>query len=639
MESLPKKPTLHVLNQSAEEQHAASQNLPEDQSRQCPYCNETISLHARKCWRCHEYFSPPREDLDDRVFQFARREVLQDVVFDIKKWIARIGFGSVAGIMLVTLLGTLRFQDVLEDMVSNHVQLATAPVLESTEEKLKQSETVLDEVQDNIRLAQHRIAQFDRLDEKLVNTEDAVRHVEDARQSLETKAGKLAEQFEQLESRFINAKRELRVDREKRLEEMLSNYANQVVTFEKLYNLFATVDTPQSRQMLTKLQPIRLRRISLTSPFSLSGEQPTVVFSPSVQLEWRFEGYDLGEVTYRVHYDRQRDFSSERAMRGTTRLAKMELPPDFQHGPVYWRVEAVDGNDNVLATSDVGYFELYENSIDRIRSTGSIRVGVACSVEGEFAYFDKEHGHLTGYDIELTRWLAPLLFPENPNVRPVFIAYNWNRLLDSVRRNEVDFIISTITITPDREEEYGLKFTHPYYKTSQACVVFRDSGVRSPLQLRGRRIAVQAGTSSETVGVAFTEPANLHRVETPEVAFEELIRRQVDAVITDFDFAQSQVRRLQIPAAVIALKENDFPSTYSGVRQEAYGIAVAKNEADLVARLNSAIDQAASKGVLETFRQQFITGTNAPLARRGFPIPQTRAAVPQAAQAQQPLLR
>lgn len=639
MESLPKNTKLHVLKQSPEEQHAASQDLPEDQSRQCPYCNETISLHARKCWRCHEYFAPPREDLDDRVFQFARREVLQDVVFDIKKWIARIGIGSFAGIMLVTFLGTMRFQDVLEGMVSNHVQLATAPVLESTEEKLKQSESVLDEVQDNIRLAQHRIAQFDRLDEKLANTEGAVLKVENARQSLEDRAGKLGEQFEQLESRFINAKRELRVDREKRLEEMLSNYANRVVTFEKLYNLYSDVDSPDKQQLLAKLQPLRHRRISLTSPFSLSGEQPTVVFSPSVQLEWRFEGYDLGEVTYRVYYDRQGDFSSDRAERGTTRLAKMELPPHFLHGPVYWRVEAIDGNDEILATSDVGYFEFFENSIDRIRSTGVIRVGVACSSEGEFAYFDKEHGHLTGYDIELTRWLSPLLFPENPEVRPVFIAYNWNRLLDSVRRNEVDFIISTITITQDREEEYGLKFTRPYYKTTQACVVFQDSGVRSPMHLRGRRVAVQGGTSSETVAVAFTDPANLHRVDTPDIAFEELIRRHVDAVITDFDFAQSQVRRLQIPASVIPLREADFPRSYQGVRHEAYGIAVAKTENDLVTRLNGAIDQAASQGVLEAFRRQFITGNQAPVVRRLPPNPPLQTALPRASQAVHTQLR
>jgi len=104
METNPKQTTLHVLNQATEEEHAAHQEFSEDQSRQCPYCCEKISVQARKCWRCHEYFSQPREDLDDRVFQLARREVLQDVVFDIKKWIARIGFGSAAGILLVALL-------------------------------------------------------------------------------------------------------------------------------------------------------------------------------------------------------------------------------------------------------------------------------------------------------------------------------------------------------------------------------------------------------------------------------------------------------------------------------------------------------------------------------------------------------
>jgi len=228
-----------------------------------------------------------------------------------------------------------------------------------------------------------------------------VLEVETARQSLESRAGELADHFEQLENRFINAKRELRNDRERRLEEMIGNFANQVVTFDKLYGMLSDCGTPESRQLLAKLEPMRLRKISLVNPFTLSSDYLTVVFSPSVRFEWRFDGYDLGEVTYRVHFDTQRDFAS--AGQGTTRLAKLDLPPDFPHGPVYWRVEAIGRNGQVIATSDVGYFEFYENSIDRIRRTGVIRVGVACSVEGEFAYFDNTQGRLTGFDIELSR--------------------------------------------------------------------------------------------------------------------------------------------------------------------------------------------------------------------------------------------
>ena len=150
---------------------------------------------------------------------------------------------------------------------------------------------------------------------------------------------------------------------------------------------------------LAKLEPMPLRQISVVNPFTLSSDYPTFVFSSSARFEWCFDGYDLGEITYRVHFDTQRDFA--RAGQGTTRLAKLDLPPDFPHGPVYWNVEAIDRNGQLMATSDDGYFEFYENSNDRIRRTGGIRIGVACSVEEEFSYFDNAQRRLTGFDIEL----------------------------------------------------------------------------------------------------------------------------------------------------------------------------------------------------------------------------------------------
>jgi len=156
----------------------------------------------------------PREELDDQVLQLAWREVLQDVVFDIRKWIARIGFGPVFGILQVAMLGALRLADVLEDMVSDRVQVPTDPLLKTGDTQLKET----DEVQDSVRLAQYRIAQFDQLHQKLDDTKEKVNKVKTARQSLESRAGELADHFEQLENRFVNANRKMRNDRECRLE-------------------------------------------------------------------------------------------------------------------------------------------------------------------------------------------------------------------------------------------------------------------------------------------------------------------------------------------------------------------------------------------------------------------------------------
>jgi len=594
----------------------------EGENRHCPYCHETISVNARKCWRCHEYFSLPREDLDDRAFQLARREVLQDCLVDIKKWITRIGVGSMAGLLLIGTLSVFRFQDMLEGMVSDRVAQATAPVLDQTEEKLDETEEVLDDVERSILLAQHRISQFDEIDSKLVEANSAILKISQAKQGLESRAESLGDQFASLETRFLSAKRELRDDRERRLEETLGNFASQMVTYNKLNELLSQTDDAQNQRLLAAMQPMALRRISLLSPFTLSSDKPTVVFAPSVRLEWQLDGYEVGEVVFRVRYGATPDLQRSGAGQGDTRLSYFTLPAGLPHGPVYWQVEAIDAQGQVRATSDLGHFEFYASSIDRIRSTGIVRVGVACSDEGEFAYYDESKGRLTGYDIELTRLLAQRLMPSLPGVRPEFVSYSWSRLLNSVRRNEVDMIISTITITPQREEEYGLKFSKPYYSTHQACIVLEGSEVSSAAQLHGRRIAVQAGTSSETVAEAFTDSTNLERVASSDIAIEDLVRGKVDAVITDYDFAQTQIRQLGQPATAFKLQVSDFPENYNGVRVEQYGIAVAKPESDLLQRLNNAIDSVRRDNQLQTLKARHVRREYQAIALKRLPAVQ-----------------
>lgn len=598
------------------------QMLPEEQQRSCPYCQEQISVHARKCWRCHEYFSPPQDDLDERAYQFARREVLQDCVGDIKKWITRLGFGSLAALMVVGLLSMLRFQDVLEDLVADRVEATTGPVVAATEKQLTEAENAMDQVQDKLRLAQHRIAQFDWMNDKLSETETAVLRVEEARLGLAARAEKLADQFGQLEDRFITAKRQLRDDRDRRVQHLLGNFARQAVTIDQLQQALATSDAMVCSQLLEALAPLKQQTISLISPTQFSSDRPPVLYASEVRLEWDDAEHDVGEVNYRVYLDSQADFASGHVEVATTRVPNLLLPVDFPKGPVYWRVEAVDRTGQVQATSEIGLFEHYADSVDRIRRTGVVRVGVAYSAQGEFAYFDEQQSRLTGFDIELSRWLAQRLLPDSTDVRPTFVNYNWRELFDSVGRNEVDFIISTITITPEREEEYSLRFSDPYYKTAQACVVLKGSGIRSVAQLRGRRLAVQAGTSSETVGEGLTESTELYRTANSAVAFEALLRGEVDAVITDYDFALGEVRSLGQAAAVIAIGEDDFPAHYRGVRSEEYGIGVARSEAKLLARLNNAIEAAERTNVLESLKLQFVSGVSGPGVLAPLPPPE-----------------
>ena len=123
------------------------------------------------------------------------------------------------------------------------------------------------------------------------------------------------------------------------------------------------------------------------------------------------------------------------------------------------------------------------------------------------------------------------------------------------------------------------------------------------------------------VAEAFAEPSDIQRVTSSDVAFQDLVNGKVDAVITDFDFAQSQVRKLGRPTEVIKVLEGNFPEDYSGVSVEQYGIAVAKPETDLLDRLNNTIALAEQKNILKTLKAQYVTKEHQPIVLRRLPDP------------------
>jgi len=57
-----------------------------------------------------------------------------------------------------------------------------------------------------------------------------------------------------------------------------------------------------------------------------------------------------------------------------------------------------------------------------------------------------------------------------------------------------------------------------------------------------------------------------------------------------------------VPAAVIALRENEFSANYSGVRSEEYDIAVSNPETDFLERLNATIEQLVRDGFLKSLK-------------------------------------
>ena len=151
-----------------------------------------------------------------------------------------------------------------------------------------------------------------------------------------------------------------------------------------------------------------------------------------------------------------------------------------------------------------------------------------------FSYLDSD-GNYAGFDVEVCKAACDLLGWEY-KAFPV----NWEQKLVQLDRKECDCIWSGMTIL-DSMKTSGYTLSAPYYDNTQVIMVKEGSAVKSSKDLAGQTVAVQLGTSGESLLNEGGDLESLGRhLQSPWSAatassecFTELGGGAVDAVIVD----------------------------------------------------------------------------------------------------------
>ncbi len=206
-------------------------------------------------------------------------------------------------------------------------------------------------------------------------------------------------------------------------------------------------------------------------------------------------------------------------------------------------------------------------------------------------YID-ENGEIVGIDIDIVNAIA-----EEIGAEVEFQNIGWDPLFPAVKNGEIDFAVSSITITEDRKEEYD--FTEPYYVANQLILVPEDSDIKSFQDLKDKRVAVQISTTGhEVVKKLLGETSD--QIVAPEnlpLAINEMLNGNADAVVGDnapvLEYMKSN------PDVVLkTIEDDEFEKEY-------YGLMVRKGNTELLDILNEGIQKIKENGKLEE-----ITGIN-----------------------------
>lgn len=230
---------------------------------------------------------------------------------------------------------------------------------------------------------------------------------------------------------------------------------------------------------------------------------------------------------------------------------------------------------------------------DEIISRGKIRVGINTESK-PFSYINKK-GEIVGYDVDLARYIAQYLLkdPDRIEFVPVTIS---NRLIKA-STGEVDVVISTVTINPQREEL--VSFSIPYDVAGQTLLVRSNSGIASISDLAGQTVGVIFGTTAEKNIKNLIPTADLRGFRSYDNAYKALKSGKINAITSD-DTLLSR----------FAMDDNSLrllPKRYS---YEPYGIAFKKGNSTIKLKenLDFAIKDMKQKNVIPRLRKKWGVG-------------------------------
>ncbi|WFB09550.1 glutamate ABC transporter substrate-binding protein [Streptomyces sp. LX-29] len=209
-----------------------------------------------------------------------------------------------------------------------------------------------------------------------------------------------------------------------------------------------------------------------------------------------------------------------------------------------------------------------------------------------WGYRDPVSGELTGFDIDLVRAIAKDLFGDPDAV--IYRTIPTSQRIPALKEGKVDVVVRTMTVNCDRIKEVA--FSTAYFTAGQQVLapVRHRSITGYDDSLRGKRVCTAKGSTAEA---ALDDPKtgaeSLGAIKVPPVPnqLDCLVRLQlgtVDAVITDSALAAGQAA--QDPSVHLVGK----PFTV-----EHYGVAMNKNDTDLVRRVNDVLDDYRDSGAWE----------------------------------------
>lgn len=210
--------------------------------------------------------------------------------------------------------------------------------------------------------------------------------------------------------------------------------------------------------------------------------------------------------------------------------------------------------------------------------------------------FRDDKNELVGFDIDLAKALG-----EKLGVDVEFSTVAWDGIFTGLTSNQYDVIISSTSITPERQENYSQSDA---YISNGIVIVGRtdygDDAATTFEELEGKTVGVQLETSADIAAQKLMDEKGtnltLKQFDGMLDAFSALKGKQIDYVMTDLGVAKYYVA--QEPDVFIV--ETEEPIT-----NEPIGTTARKDEEELTEKINEALKELREDGTLKEISEKW----------------------------------
>ena len=200
----------------------------------------------------------------------------------------------------------------------------------------------------------------------------------------------------------------------------------------------------------------------------------------------------------------------------------------------------------------------------------------------------KEGDNIVGIDAEIAQAMADKL-----GLKLEIVDMDFDSLIASIQSGKIDMSLAGMTVTEERKQ--NVDFTDSYATGVQVIIVKDDSDIASVDDLQDKLIGVQQGTTGHLYCADDFGEDHVNALPNGATAVQALLQGKVDCVVID-----------QEPAKAFVEANEGLKILDTAYTTEDYAAAVSKDNPELTAALNKALQELKDDGTIQGILDKYI---------------------------------